>query len=45
VIRHFDFEQLKVLIIASPGFTKEAVYSFLIEEAIVRLLFHISIVV
>jgi len=34
VIRHFDFEQLKVLIIASPGFTKEAVYSFLIEEAI-----------
>ncbi|GAA5942300.1 ribosome dissociation factor DOM34 [Sporobolomyces koalae] len=34
VIRHFDFEQLKVLIIASPGFTKEAVHSFLLEEAV-----------
>ncbi|GAA6007075.1 hypothetical protein JCM11491_001498 [Sporobolomyces phaffii] len=34
VVRHFDFDQLKVLIIASPGFTKEAVYSFLLEEAI-----------
>ncbi|GAA5831292.1 hypothetical protein JCM3766R1_002999 [Sporobolomyces carnicolor] len=34
VVRHFDFEQLKVLIIASPGFTKEAVHTFLIEEAV-----------
>ncbi|BGP21767.1 hypothetical protein Rt10032_c01g0465 [Rhodotorula toruloides] len=34
VNRHFDFEQLKVLIIASPGFTKETVYSFLLEEAV-----------
>lgn len=35
-MRHFDFDQLKVLIIASPGFTKEAVHTFLLEEAIVR---------
>ncbi|BGO92977.1 hypothetical protein NBRC10512_004198 [Rhodotorula toruloides] len=34
VNRHFDFEQLKVLIIASPGFTKETVHSFLLEEAV-----------
>ncbi|GAA6059104.1 hypothetical protein JCM10212_002075 [Sporobolomyces blumeae] len=34
VVRHFDFDTLKVLIIASPGFTKEAVHSFLLEEAI-----------
>ncbi|GAA5896680.1 ribosome dissociation factor DOM34 [Sporobolomyces salmoneus] len=34
VVRHFDFDQLKVLIIASPGFTKEAVHTFLLEEAI-----------
>ncbi|GAA5831835.1 hypothetical protein JCM11251_003903 [Rhodosporidiobolus azoricus] len=34
VNRHFDFEQLKVLIIASPGFTKETVYNFLQEEAV-----------
>ncbi|GAA5916078.1 hypothetical protein JCM6882_008307 [Rhodosporidiobolus microsporus] len=34
VNRHFDFEQLKVLIIASPGFTKETVHSFLLDEAV-----------
>ncbi|POY71474.1 hypothetical protein BMF94_5787 [Rhodotorula taiwanensis] len=33
-IRHFNFDELKVLIIASPGFTKETVHSFLIEEAV-----------
>ncbi|GAA6055575.1 hypothetical protein JCM3770_002495 [Rhodotorula araucariae] len=32
--RHFNFDELKVLIIASPGFTKETVHSFLIEEAV-----------
>lgn len=35
-VRHFNFDELKVLIIASPGFTKETVHSFLIEEAVVR---------
>lgn len=35
VLRHFDFEQLKVLIIASPGFTKDAVYQYIMEEAVV----------
>ncbi|KAG0655909.1 Translation factor pelota [Rhodotorula mucilaginosa] len=34
VNRHFNFDELKVLIIASPGFTKETVYSFLLEEAV-----------
>ncbi|ORY85375.1 hypothetical protein BCR35DRAFT_302850 [Leucosporidium creatinivorum] len=34
VLRHFDFEQLKVLIIASPGFTKDAVYQYIMEEAV-----------
>lgn len=38
VNRHFNFDELKVLIIASPGFTKETVYSFLLEEAVVRSL-------
>ncbi|BGP36859.1 Translation factor pelota [Rhodotorula kratochvilovae] len=33
-VRHFNFDELKVLIIASPGFTKETVHSFLIEEAV-----------
>ncbi|BGP52981.1 hypothetical protein JCM8202_004065 [Rhodotorula sphaerocarpa] len=33
-VRHFNFDELKVLIIASPGFTKEAVYSYLLEEAV-----------
>lgn len=36
VNRHFNFDELKVLIIASPGFTKETVYSFLLDEAVVR---------
>ncbi|GJN91743.1 hypothetical protein Rhopal_004766-T1 [Rhodotorula paludigena] len=31
--RHFNFDELKVLIIASPGFTKETVHSFLLDEA------------
>ncbi|GAA5863615.1 hypothetical protein JCM1840_000079 [Sporobolomyces johnsonii] len=34
VVRHFDFDTLKVLIIASPGFTKETVHSYLLEEAV-----------
>ncbi|GAA5857232.1 hypothetical protein JCM8547_009388 [Rhodosporidiobolus lusitaniae] len=34
VNRHFDFETLKVLIIASPGFTKETVHGYLLEEAV-----------
>ncbi len=34
-VRHFNFDELKVLIIASPGFTKEAVHSYLLEEAVV----------
>ncbi|GAA5864581.1 hypothetical protein JCM3774_005173 [Rhodotorula dairenensis] len=34
VNRHFNFDELKVLIIASPGFTKETVYSFLLDEAV-----------
>lgn len=41
VNRHFNFDELKVLIIASPGFTKETVYSFLLEEAVVRSLPHL----
>lgn len=34
VVRHFDFDTLKVLIIASPGFTKEAVQQHLLSEAV-----------
>ncbi|KAM0793117.1 hypothetical protein ACM66B_000596 [Microbotryomycetes sp. NB124-2] len=33
VTRHFDFDTIKVLIIASPGFTKESVYQHILEEA------------
>lgn len=40
VTRHFDFDQLKVVIIASPGFTKEAVLSSIMEEATVSSPFH-----
>ena len=40
VTRHFDFDQLKVVIIASPGFTKEAVLSSIMEEATVSLPFY-----
>lgn len=36
VVRHFDLNELKVVIIASPGFTKDSVYAYLIEEAVVR---------
>ena len=35
VERHFDLDTLKVLIIASPGFVKEAVYQHIIDEAVV----------
>jgi protein pelota len=31
--RHFDFDQLKVIIIASPGFVKEGVQQAIFEEA------------
>ncbi|SCV68672.1 BQ2448_793 [Microbotryum intermedium] len=34
VVRHFDFDAIKVLILASPGFTKESVYAYLMEEAV-----------
>lgn len=34
--RHFDLDTLKVIIIASPGFTKDAVYQYIVEEAVVR---------
>ena len=44
VNRHFNFDELKVLIIASPGFTKETVYSFLLEEAVVHSLPHLGAV-
>lgn len=35
-MRHFDFAALKVIIIASPGFTKEAVHQYFLDEAVVR---------
>ena len=34
ILRHFDFNVVKVLIIASPGFVKDAFYKYLIETAI-----------
>ncbi|SCZ90752.1 BZ3500_MvSof-1268-A1-R1_Chr1-3g02215 [Microbotryum saponariae] len=34
VVRHFDFDTIKVLILASPGFTKESVYAYIMEEAV-----------
>jgi protein pelota len=36
VDRHFDLDQLKVIIIASPGFTKEAVFDWIFAEAAVE---------
>jgi protein pelota len=33
MIRHFDLDQLKAVIIASPGFTREAILQFVMEEA------------
>lgn len=36
ISRHFDFDQLKVIIIASPGFVKEAVMQSIFVEATVR---------
>lgn len=36
VERHFDFDSLKVLIIASPGFVKESVFQHIMDEAVVR---------
>ncbi|KAK4058209.1 Translation factor pelota [Microbotryomycetes sp. JL221] len=33
VVRHFDFDTIKVLIIASPGFTKETVFQNIMEQA------------
>ncbi|KAK4705159.1 protein pelota, partial [Phenoliferia sp. Uapishka_3] len=35
VVRHFDLDVLKVVIIASPGFTKEAVHQYLLLEAVI----------
>lgn len=35
LVRHFDLDTLKVVIIASPGFTKESVYQFILDEAVV----------
>lgn len=35
VVRHFDMDTLKVVIIASPGFTKEAVHQYILAEAVV----------
>ncbi|KAI5479391.1 importin beta-2 subunit [Pseudohyphozyma bogoriensis] len=34
IVRHFDFDTLKVLIIASPGFTKEAVFQHVMDQAV-----------
>lgn len=34
VVRHFDMDTLKVVIIASPGFTKEAVHQYILAEAV-----------
>lgn len=36
VERHFDLDALKVLIIASPGFVKEAVHQHIMDEAVRR---------
>ena len=36
LVRHFDLDTLKVVIIASPGFTKESVYQFILDEAVVK---------
>lgn len=33
IIRHFDFDQLKCVIIASPGFVKESIMNYIMEEA------------
>jgi len=33
VERHFDFDQLKAIIIASAGFTKESIMQYIMEEA------------
>lgn len=45
VVRHFDLDALKVLIIASPGFTKESVYQYIIDEAAVSLSYNSSLTV
>ncbi|KAM0755950.1 hypothetical protein T439DRAFT_320648 [Meredithblackwellia eburnea MCA 4105] len=33
-VKHFDVDSLKVIIIASPGFTKEAVHQYILDEAV-----------
>src|SRR4051794_19152766 len=37
IIRHVNFEVVKALIIASPGFVKDQLYSYMFAEAVVRL--------
>lgn len=33
IVRHFDFDVIKAVIIASPGFLKDQFYTYLFEEA------------
>jgi protein pelota len=34
ILHHVDFQIVKVLIIASPGFTKDGLYKFLLDQAV-----------
>lgn len=34
IVQHIDFEIVKVLIIASPGFYKDSLYKYIVEEAL-----------
>uniref|UniRef100_A0A7S4ESU8 Protein pelota homolog n=1 Tax=Chrysotila carterae TaxID=13221 RepID=A0A7S4ESU8_CHRCT len=36
VVRHIDFERVRVVLLAGPGFVKEGVYEFLFREAAKR---------
>lgn len=35
IVRHFDLNELKAIIIASPGFVNQAVYEYVFAEATV----------
>jgi len=34
VLRHVDFSQVKVVLLASPGFSKDDFFAFMNEEAV-----------